>query len=527
MKGPSRLRVILVKPSKYDNQGYVERFRWGFMPNSTLPFMRSMTPQEMNGCQITVDAFDEYILTNLDYLQQLRKAECPTLLALVGVQSIQFQRALDLAALAKQRGVEHCVIGGPHPMTCDTTMLQERGVSFALAEAEIIWPTILHDAIAGDLRPVYGEEQRWQQELDSPVLIPPGARDLKSYVVPMLGIYPARGCPFTCNFCSVIKIAGRRVRSQAVSTTIQSLLVARQAGVKIIMFTSDNFNKYSDAKELLQTMIDIKIDLSFFVQCDAQIAKDEEMVALLGRAGCAQMFIGVESFDRTILAAAKKFQNRPEHYETIVQLCGRHGITTHFSNIIGFPEQDEAGILEHLRLLRSLRPTVASFYILTPIPGTEQYDDFLARGLITTDNLDDLDATNMVWRHPRIDAARLRDLMWRCYREFNALPDVLMKAVERQWSRIPLATRSVILGYSLHSRIAAFKRRHPMAGGIGRAFLDVVRDYLPLRQARYGFRLVPLPKSLQLSEADRRLNRVNVPLEPQALPAKSTTSSSR
>src|SRR5262245_4767161 len=230
MSRAKTLRVVIIKPSKYGISGDVERFRRGFMPNSTITYLRSMTPQHMDGCSIETSIVDEYIQTDLDYLKLLRSNGERTLLALVGVQSHQFHRSLDLAAYALANGVEHCVIGGPHPLTCDTTPLQNRGVSFALAEAEVIWPSILRDAIRGELQPVYGIEQRWQQELEAPILIPPSPRDLRRYVVPMMGVYPARGCPFTCNFCSVIKIAGRQIRSQSVATTMASLRAAKKGG---------------------------------------------------------------------------------------------------------------------------------------------------------------------------------------------------------------------------------------------------------------------------------------------------------
>src|SRR5438128_9365294 len=139
------------------------------MPNSTVPYIRSMTPSSIEGVQIESLAIDEYVQTDLNYLDLLRNPDQPTLLALVGVQSHQFQRALDLSAFARANGVRHCVIGGPHPMTCDTSMLQNRGVSFALAEAEMIWPQIIRDAIHGDLQPMYGPDRRWAQELQSPV----------------------------------------------------------------------------------------------------------------------------------------------------------------------------------------------------------------------------------------------------------------------------------------------------------------------------------------------------------------------
>jgi hypothetical protein len=251
----------------------VERFRWGFMPNSTVPYVRSMTPAEVNGTPTDVHLIDEYVHTDLRYLSLLRRPRGGrTLVALVGVQSHQFHRALDLAAYARRNGCM-AVIGGPHVMTCDTTPLHGRGLSFAQAEAELVWPEILEDAADGELRPVYGREQRWQQELEAPEIVPPRRKDLGRYVVPMLGLYPARGCPFLCNFCSVTKIAGRRIRSQSIATTMASLRAAKAAGVRLIMFTSDNFNKYPEAEALLTAMIDERLGLQFFVQCDTQIAR--------------------------------------------------------------------------------------------------------------------------------------------------------------------------------------------------------------------------------------------------------------
>src|SRR6476619_3979766 len=148
------LRVVILKPSKYTADGYVERFRWGFMPNSTVPYVRSMTPAGVNGAPTEVHAVDEYVHTDLRYLSLLtRPRGGRTLVALVGVQSHQFHRALDLAAYARRNGCM-VVIGGPHVMTCDTSMLHGRGVSFALAEAELVWREILEDAAGGELRPV-------------------------------------------------------------------------------------------------------------------------------------------------------------------------------------------------------------------------------------------------------------------------------------------------------------------------------------------------------------------------------------
>jgi len=504
------LRVVLVKPSKYGTDGLVERFRRGFMPNSTLPYLESLTPRRLGGRSVEVHAFDEYVETDLGYLSWLRRDPgCRTLVALVGVQSHQLQRALDLAAYARAAGVEGCVIGGPHPMTCDTSVLQGRGVNFALGEAELLWASILADALEGELRPVYGAETRWQRELAAPVLEPPSPRRLRRYVVPMLGVYPARGCPFSCSFCSVIKIAGRQVRSQPVETTLASLRKAKAAGVKLIMFTSDNFNKYADAGPLLEAMIAERIELPFFVQCDTQIAAQGGLVELLARAGCFQMFVGAESFSRPALLAVNKGHNRPERYRDIVRACREHGITSHFSNILGFPTDTEAGILEHLRTLMELDPDVASFYLLTPIPGTEQYAELLAAGRIAETDLDRFDGACPTWRHPCLGPEQLRGLLFRCYREFYAWGRVSRRLL-RQLGRRDFRTGAAVFavaGHAALARHAARRGTHPMAGGVGRVGRDARSDYLALRRDRYGLERVPLPAVLELSPEDREINR--------------------
>src|SRR5262249_27627787 len=92
-------RVVLIKPSKAAAHGSVERFRRGFRPNSTLPHLASLTPPALRSTHIEVQAIDEYVETDLDYLRWLRHdPEVITLVALIGVQSHQFHRALDLAA---------------------------------------------------------------------------------------------------------------------------------------------------------------------------------------------------------------------------------------------------------------------------------------------------------------------------------------------------------------------------------------------------------------------------------------------
>ncbi len=495
------MKVVLLKPSKYDRQGFVERFCWGFLPSSTGRYILSMTPRMVNGISVEVFLVDECVSRWSEYVDLLKAEPGQTnLVALVGVQSHQFQRALDIAAFAREHG-SLAVIGGPHPMTCDTTELQGKGVSFALAEAEMVWLEILRDAVKErKLKSVYGREQRWTPTLDkAPVMTPPTSEELRRYIIPMVGMYPSRGCPFICEFCSVIQIAGRKIRSQPIETTIRSLRAAKAAGVKYVFFTSDNFNKIPRVEELLQAIVDERLGLKFFCQCDTQLAYQPELVELMAKAGIFQIFLGVESFDREVLVDVHKKQNQPQTYGRIVELCKEFRISSHFSTIIGFPSQTKQSIMEHLEILRSLGPDLASFYILTPMPGTEQYARFRKEGLIWETNLDRFDTYGLTWRHPNLSAQELTHLLGWCYREFYRPDRAVIKAFRRHHNVL------ITGGYALFSWMSGALHRHPMSGGIWMVRADRAEGLLPFRRKVFGIERCPLPDNLVLSASDASL----------------------
>ncbi len=492
-----KLEIVLLKPSKYRPDGVLERFESGFMPNATLSHIASLTPDEINGARVSVHYVDEYVQTEIEYLKLLHgDTDSIRLLALVGVQSHQFHRAIDLAAYARQHGVRHVVIGGPHPMTCDTTLLHNRGVSFALAEAELVWPRILSDAIDGELQPLYGEEQRWAQTIEDLVIKPPPAEEVSRYWVPMVGLYPVRGCPFVCNFCSVIKIAGRAVRYPGIDSIIESLKNVERNGIEYVMFTSDNFNKFPEAPELLEAMIRENINIKFFLQSDTQIVRQPELVELMARAGGVELFVGVESFDKVALKQMNKGHNRPDTYGEIVRLCKDAGIRSHFASIIGFPDQTEQGVHQHLQTMMALDPDIATFTIMTPIPGTEQYQDFRRKGLIYETNLDRFDTMTPTFYHEHIAPERLQDLLYEVAWEFYR------NAMRKEYAD------EQIRNFMIFCRWAASNRMHHMSGGTRQLSIDCAEDYLAYRTAVFEVgRELPLPDNLELSKKDAEFNR--------------------
>jgi hypothetical protein len=212
------------------------------------------------------------------------------------------------------------------------------------------------------------------------------------------------------------------------------------------------------------------------------------------------MFLGVESFNRKTLKSAGKHHNHPTQYAEIIRLCKQAAIKPHFSNILGFPNDDENEILHHLDVLKELRPTVATFFVLTPIPGTEQYDDFRKSGWITERNLDRFDTTYPTWSHPILSHKQLEDMLYHCYVNYCGFllkTGGLTDPEQRQ---------------AVFHRLQAAQRVHPMSGGFDRLRVDKAADYAALRRATFDIDLAPLPDSLMLSAKEEALNsRIKLP----------------
>jgi hypothetical protein len=163
--------------------------------------------------------------------------------------------------------------------------------------------------------------------------------------------------------------------------------------------------------------------------------------------------------------------------------------------------------------------TFASFYILCPIPGTGQYEEFLAEGLVTEDNLDRFDTTWLTWCHPHFSRELLSGLLFRCYRKFFSTGHDVRNLMHLSWLRSGMLAEPVgITAMSMFNRYCAWRRTHPMSGGVMPVRRDRVDDYLSLRKNTFGFELVPLPRSLQLSAAGSLGNRVINPHVRASLP---------
>ena len=166
-----RLRIVLIRPSKYDDEGYVIRHLRGVLPSNTLACLYGLTEEVRasralgSGIDIEIEIFDDTV--QKIPVRKIIKSNSPprrrTVVALVGVQSNQFPRASDLARQFRNAGLQ-VLIGGfhisgslslcpEHPP--EIRELTDVGVSIVAGEVEESWVDILRDALEDRLKPLY------------------------------------------------------------------------------------------------------------------------------------------------------------------------------------------------------------------------------------------------------------------------------------------------------------------------------------------------------------------------------------
>jgi radical SAM superfamily enzyme YgiQ (UPF0313 family) len=291
----------------------------------------------------------------------------------ISVDSKTARRSYEIATAYRRRGVK-VVFGGIHP-----TAVPDEAALFAdavvVGEAEETWPTLLKDFKAGEMKPLYGGGER-------PVL---GGRAFarrdifrsKKYI-PFQVVQTMRGCPFTCEFCSVSTANGTTMRFRPVDDVIAEL---RQLGPRIL-FADDNVMVQREYSAELFTRM-VELGKTWVGQCSLAAVRHVKNVELMAKSGCKALFIGFESVDEETLKLMGKRQNRVSEYLDIIRSLSAHGIATWGSFVFGF-DTDTTDVFERTaQFVINAQLTIASYAILTPYPGTKLYHRLQTEGRLT------------------------------------------------------------------------------------------------------------------------------------------------
>ena len=482
------LRVVLIKPSKYDDDGYVVRFWKGVLPSNTLNVLRGLTEDVDNrrlfgDIKIVIDAFDE-TAQRISVGRIVRWSRDPAtklVVCLVGVQTNQFPRALDLGRQFRSHGID-VIMGGFHTSGTinmlseqepDIQELFRESIVVVSGEVEGYWEGILADALNGQLKPLYSFAQDLKSLVDIehaplPVISP---KTMKRFARRSFGtVETSRGCPFACTFCTIINVQGRTMRERSPECIAE--LVRKnylEHGIDYYFFTDDNFARKRWWRETFEALIRLReegMKVAFMMQVDLA-RKPKDFVRLAAEAGCSQVFIGMESVNPHNLKAEGKPQNKVEEYVGIIREWHDAGVVVHTGYIIGLPFDTKEQVPRDIEYLMDvIQPDQASFFMLTPLPGSHDHLEMTKRGEWMDPDFNKRDSFHATIAHPHMTAEEWTEAYEDAWRAFYSKEN-LTKILAR-WSHNPKVYWNLVFVHMWYKNAALIERQHPMIAGFFR-----------------------------------------------------------
>jgi radical SAM superfamily enzyme YgiQ (UPF0313 family) len=197
-------------------------------------------------------------------------------------------------------------------------------------------------------------------------------------------IIVARGCPFSCTYCS--RTFGRTFRAHSIERVIMEIdsLIDRyhvsQINIEADTLTVNKKFLHSLCRKLIETGINEKLRWT----CESRIdTVDEETLRLMKKAGCWQISYGVETGSQRLLDLINKSVTL-EKVEEVFQLTKDIGIAIRGFFMLGLPSESREESLETVFFAKKLDPLWAQFTITVPYPGTKMFDDLDKSGQIRT-----------------------------------------------------------------------------------------------------------------------------------------------
>jgi radical SAM superfamily enzyme YgiQ (UPF0313 family) len=307
---------------------------------------------------------------------------------------------------------------------------------------------VIDDTQNGRLRPIY--------KVDSPpdvagLPLPPYELMVGRRFGRWSPVQAARGCPFTCNFCSITAFFHQAYRKRPVADVIRDVRAAKRVRrSRYIAFIDDNIGVDWDyCSELWQALIPEEI--IWMSQCSLHISERPEMLELARRSGCRMLSIGIETVNADSLTMIDKVWNRPERYAAAIRTIRKHGIDISTEMMIGLDEDDETVFDRTCEFVMNNRISVPRVHILTPIPGTPMYDRMRLEGRIRVQDFTQYTGGRIVFKPRRMDADYLQKKYWDMYERLFSWKSILHR-VGRNRADLEPYMSAFIFGVNIHYR---------------------------------------------------------------------------
>jgi Radical SAM superfamily len=476
---------VMIKPTHYDDDGYPIQWLRSAIPSNTLACLNALAEDARRrevlgaGVDIHLHTYDE---TNRrvrpdQIIKMIRDAGGRALIGLVGVQSNQFPRAVDLARPFLAAGLPVCV-GGFHVSGCiamlpelpaDIKAAQAMGISIFAGEAEEHrLDHVLRDAFNGELKPLYNYMNDLPAlEGEPPPFLP--RQHVRRTSGSLSSIDLGRGCPYQCSFCTIINVQGRKSRIRSADDLEKIVRDNYAQGIKRFFITDDNFARNKNWEPLFDRMIRIRVgedmNIGFTIQVDTLCHKIPNFIEKATKAGVRRVFIGLENINPDNLIAAKKRQNKITEYREMLQKWRDHGAITYAGYILGFPADTKASIARDIEIIkRELPVDILEFFFLTPLPGSEDHKILDAKRVWMDPDMNKYDLNHRVSHHSTMSDREWEEayrLAWDTFYTPEHINTILRRTCANPIGR-PRTTLSTILWFYL---MILYEGVHPLEGG--------------------------------------------------------------
>jgi hypothetical protein len=479
-----RFQLILIKPSHYDDNGYVIRWWRATIPSNSLAAIYGLaadcTERQVLGAHVAIDivAIDE-TNTRVDVpalVARFQRNGNFGMVGLIGVQSNQYPRALDIARPFRKAGIP-VVIGGFHVSGClsmldghavDLDACRDLGIALFAGEAEGRLDQVLRDAAAGRLAPEYNFIKDLPGLQGTPVPFLP-KRSLKRTLGLSTTFDAGRGCPYQCSFCTIINVQGRKSRYRSADDVEHLVRLNWATGVHKFFITDDNFARNKQWEAIFDRLISLRekdgIPLGLMIQVDTLCHRIPNFVEKAKRAGVTRVFIGLENINPDNLAAVKKRQNKITEYRKMLLAWRAQGIMTFAGYILGFPADTAETIRRDIAIIQKELPLDAlEFFCLTPLPGSEDHQVLWNKGIAMDADLNRYDVEHACTAHPKMTKSEWGAIYreaWSLYYTPAHITTILRRAAA---TGIPM--NSLIKALVPFATTVHLENVHPLQGGL-------------------------------------------------------------
>ncbi len=281
----------------------------------------------------------------------------------ISIESYTAFRGYQIAKKFRSRSIP-VILGGYHATLCPQEALGHAD-AICVGEAENVWRQILDDAFKGRLQEIYRSDS-----LDEQCWIKPKRAVFKGKrYFPLDLIETGRGCPFACDFCSISAFHHRTYHRRPVELVVQELKEARGL---LTFFVDDNIGADREGLRKLCAAVE-PLGKHWVSQAGVDIARDNELPALMARSGCTGLLIGFESLDRRRLSEMGKPTWHPEDYPPALARLRQAGIAIYGTFVFGYPDDAANAFKAAQSFARKEKFFLAAFNHLVPFPGTPLY----------------------------------------------------------------------------------------------------------------------------------------------------------